>query len=89
MHHPFQVYESHSPLLFQSKPVNEVIQVEIFYREDLEKKKMDGNVVFIDFPSFQSLWGSVIFYQGGAPENWGDQVLCLRSKGGDQKIFSN
>ena len=33
--------------------------------------------------------GSVIFYQeGGAPENWGDQVLCLRSKG-DQKIFSN
>ena len=25
---------------------------------------------------------------GGAPENWGDQVLCLRSKGGS-KDFSN
>ena len=32
---------------------------------------------------------SVIFYrEGGAPENWGDQVFFLRSKG-DQKIFSN
>ena len=33
--------------------------------------------------------GSVIFYQegGGAPENWGDQVLCLRSKGGIKRFF--
>ena len=33
--------------------------------------------------------GSVIFYQegGGAPENWGDQVLCLRSKGGSKDFF--
>ena len=24
---------------------------------------------------------------GGAPENWGDQVLCLRSKGGIKRFF--
>ena len=24
---------------------------------------------------------------GGAPENWGDQVLCLRSKGGSKDFF--
>ena len=23
----------------------------------------------------------------GAPENWGDQVLCLRSKGGSKDFF--
>ena len=27
---------------------------------------------------------------GGAPENWGgDQVLCLRSKGGIKRFFQN
>ena len=32
--------------------------------------------------------GSVIFYQeGGAPEIGGDQVLCLRSKGGIKRFF--
>ena len=32
----------------------------------------------------------VSFFTGrGAPENWGVQVLFLRSKRGDQKIFSN
>ena len=24
---------------------------------------------------------------GGAPENWGDQILCLRSKGGIKRFF--
>ena len=24
---------------------------------------------------------------GGAPENWGDQVLCLRSKRGVKRFF--
>ena len=31
---------------------------------------------------------SVIFYwEGRAPENWGDQVLFLRSKGGIKRFF--
>ena len=25
--------------------------------------------------------------RGGAPENWGDQVLCLRSNGGIKRFF--
>ena len=37
---------------------------------------------------FLCLKGSVIFYQEvGAPENWGDQVFCLRSKGGIKRLF--
>ena len=31
--------------------------------------------------------GNVIFYREGAPENWGDQVLFLRSKGGSKDFF--
>ena len=32
--------------------------------------------------------GSVIFYQeGGAPENWGDQVFFLDQKGGSKDYF--
>ena len=27
------------------------------------------------------------FFTRGAPENWGDQVLCLRSKGGIKRFF--
>ena len=27
------------------------------------------------------------FYREGAPENWGDQVLFLRSKGGVKRFF--
>ena len=37
------------------------------------------------------LWtakGSVIFYrEEGAPENWGDQVFFLGSKGGSKDFF--
>ena len=33
------------------------------------------------------LSGSVIFYREGAPENWGDQVLFLRSKGEIKRFF--
>ena len=29
----------------------------------------------------------VSFLPGGAPENWGDQVLFLRSKGGSKDFF--
>ena len=34
--------------------------------------------------------GEVSFFtrRGGAPENWGDQVLCLRSKGGSKDFFT-
>ena len=35
---------------------------------------------------FEFPQGSVIFTGRGAPKNWGDQVLFLRSKG-DQMIF--
>ena len=33
--------------------------------------------------------GSVIFYQEGAPENWGGSGTLSNIKRGDQKIFSN
>ena len=33
--------------------------------------------------------GSVIFYQEGAPKNWGGSGTLSKIKRGDQKIFSN
>ena len=35
-----------------------------------------------------AILGKCHFLPGGrAPENWGDQVLCLRSKGGSKDFF--
>ena len=39
-------------------------------------------------PSKMAKLGKCHFLPGGvAPENWGDQVLCLRSKGGIKRFF--
>ena len=36
----------------------------------------------------QQILGTCHFFtRRGAPENWGDQVLCLRSKGGIKRFF--
>ena len=65
----------------------------MFLREFICRKA--AGLAYLTFTNFNhsyfdNSWfkGSVIFYrEGGAPENWGDQVLFLRSKGGIKRFF--
>ena len=67
-----------------SKYVKETVT---FFRINLTKEVL-STLKYRWAQSFKVTLREVSFFtRRGAPENWGDQVLCLRSKGGSKDFF--